>query len=207
MASTQDATARAQIRDCALRLFGERGPDAVTVRDIAACAGVSPGLVLHHFGSKQGLRDAVDAHVMTLFDDMLASAVEDPDALASGEPQVVKGVAELFASQIPKDSPIPPYLRRLLLSGDPVGRALFRQWFELSLTGTDAMGASANLRPAPDRDVMAAFLMVNDLAMILLHDHIADVIGTDPLTQDGMQRWASVAFDVYLHGAFTKEDS
>ncbi len=207
MASTQDATARAQIRDCALRLFGERGPDAVTVRDIAACAGVSPGLVLHHFGSKQGLRDAVDTHVETLFEDMLAHTVEEPDVFASGEPQALKSFAELLASQIPKDSPIPQYLRRLLLSGDPVGRALFRQWFELSLTATDAMDASGNLRPTPDRDAMTAFLMVNDLAMILLHDHIADVIGTDPLTQEGMQRWASVAFDVYLHGAFTKEDS
>ncbi|WP_291379765.1 TetR/AcrR family transcriptional regulator [Demequina sp.] len=207
MTSERDVTARAQIRNCALRLFGERGPDAVTVRDIAACAGVSPGLVLHHFGSKQGLRDAVDAHVMTLFDEMLAGAIEDPDAFASGEPQVVKGFAELFASQVPQDSPIPPYLRRLLLSGDPVGRTLFRQWFELSLTAMDAMGAGGNVRFTPDRDAMAAFLMVNDLAMILLHDHIADAIGTDPLTQEGMQRWAAVAFDVYLNGAFTKEDS
>lgn len=44
-------TARAVIRDEALRLFAERGPDDVTVRQIAA-AGVSPALVVHHFGSK-----------------------------------------------------------------------------------------------------------------------------------------------------------
>lgn len=207
MANTRDVTARAQIRDCALRLFGERGPDAVTIRDIAACAGVSPGLVLHHFGSKQGLRDAVDAHVLTLFDELVAGAVEDPDAFASGEPQAIKGFAELFISRVPQDSPIPPYLRRLLLSGDPVGRTLFRQWFELSLTAMDAMEGTRNLRPSDDREAMTAFMLVNDLAMILLHGHIADAIGTDPLTQEGMQRWASVAFDVYLNGAFTKEDS
>ncbi len=207
MVNESDTTARAQIRDCALRLFGERGPDAVTVRDIAACAGVSPGLVLHHFGSKQGLRDAVDAHVMTLFDEMLAGAVEDPDAFTSGEPQAVKGFAELFASQVPQDSPIPPYLRRLLLSGDPAGHTLFRQWFELSLTAMEAMEGTGNLRPTDDRDAMAAFLMVNDLAMILLHDHIAEAIGADPLSPEGMERWASTAFNVYLNGAFTKEDS
>jgi len=207
MASDRDTTARAQIRDCALKLFGERGLDAATVRDIAACAGVSPGLVLHHFGSKQGLREAVDAHVMSMFDAMLATALEDPDAFATGDTQTVGSFAELFAAVTPVDSPIPAYLQRLLLSGDPVGRQLFRQWFQLTQTAVDAMAANGNLRPTSDRDAMAAFLLVNDLAMILLHDHVADAIGTDPLSQEGMRRWASIAFDVYLHGAFTKEDS
>ena len=176
-------------------------------RDVTACAGVSPSLVLHHFGSKQGLRDAVDAHVMTISDELLAGAVQDPASFAAGAPQAVMGFAELLASRLTEDSPIPPYLRRLLVSGDPVGRTLFRQWFELSLTARDAVETSGNLRATPDRDTMAASLMVNGLATILLRDHIADAIGADPLTHGGMRRWAVVAFDVYLHGAFTKEDS
>lgn len=59
-----DRTARARIRDEALRLFGNHGPDAVTLRDIAAAAGVSPALVVRHYGSKDGLREAVDDHVV-----------------------------------------------------------------------------------------------------------------------------------------------
>jgi AcrR family transcriptional regulator len=55
-----DLTARAAIRNATLRLFADRGPDAVSVRAIASEAGVSPALVLHHFGSKAGLREAVD---------------------------------------------------------------------------------------------------------------------------------------------------
>jgi len=207
MASDRDTTAKAQIRDCALRFFAERGFDAVTVRDVAACAEVSPGLVLHHFGSKQGLREAVDAHVLTLFDAMLEKAMSAPAAFAAGEPQTVAGFADLFATQVPADSPIPLYIRRLLLSGDPVGKRLFRQWFELSLGAEDAMAANGNLKPVADREALAAFLLVNDLAMILLHDHIADVLGTDPLSREGMQRWAETVYSVYQHGAFTQEDS
>ncbi|MEP7368844.1 MAG: helix-turn-helix domain-containing protein, partial [Dermatophilaceae bacterium] len=61
-AGDPDLTARANIRNAALRLFADRGQDSVTVREIAAAAGVSPSLVVHHFGSKDGLRAAVDAH-------------------------------------------------------------------------------------------------------------------------------------------------
>jgi AcrR family transcriptional regulator len=43
-----------------LRLFGERGPDAVTIRDVATRAGVSPALVIRHYDSEGGLRAAVD---------------------------------------------------------------------------------------------------------------------------------------------------
>ena len=70
-------TARAVIRDEALRLFAARGPDAVTVRQIAAAAGVSPALVVHHFGSKEGLREVIDEHVLGLFEAMLGEMTAD----------------------------------------------------------------------------------------------------------------------------------
>ncbi|MFK4547934.1 AcrR family transcriptional regulator [Streptomyces tendae] len=40
---SEDRTTRAIIRDEALRLFADQGPDRVTVRQIATAAGVSPG--------------------------------------------------------------------------------------------------------------------------------------------------------------------
>src|ERR1017187_1218204 len=58
-----DRTSRAVIRDEALRLFAASGPDAVTIRDVARAAGVSPALVVRHYQSKDGLRGAVDDHV------------------------------------------------------------------------------------------------------------------------------------------------
>lgn len=49
-----------------MRLFAERGAAEVTIRDIAAGAGVSPSLVIHHYGSKEGLRAAVDERATAL---------------------------------------------------------------------------------------------------------------------------------------------
>ncbi len=46
---------RAAIIDEARRQFGERGYAGTTLRSVATGAGVDPKLVLHYFGSKQGL--------------------------------------------------------------------------------------------------------------------------------------------------------
>src|SRR3954453_251108 len=40
--------------------MAERGIEGATIREIAQAAGVSSGLLRHHFGSKEGLRDACD---------------------------------------------------------------------------------------------------------------------------------------------------
>ncbi|MDN3029014.1 helix-turn-helix domain containing protein [Streptomyces sp. S.PB5] len=59
-----DLTGRARLRQAALELFAERGFEATSPRAVAAAAGLSPALVTRHFGSKQGLRAAVDEHVL-----------------------------------------------------------------------------------------------------------------------------------------------
>src|SRR4029450_2363894 len=61
-----DTTGRARIRDPALEQFALHGFEGATIRDIAEAAGVSPGLVQHHFRSKEGLRRACDEAVLDL---------------------------------------------------------------------------------------------------------------------------------------------
>ena len=58
-----DLTARARIREAALRHFAEEGYERATIRGIARTAGVSPGLLRHHFGSKEDLRRGCDEYV------------------------------------------------------------------------------------------------------------------------------------------------
>ncbi len=196
-----DRTARAGIRDAAFRLFAERGPDAVTVREIAADAGVSPALVLHHYRSKEGLRAAVDTHAASVFDAMLEQLGADGmgEALAEG---ATGSLAEVFAAGFPPGSPLPAYLRRLLLGGDPAGADLVARWLDLSEALLEQLEGAGIARPATDRRVRAAFLLANDLAVLLLAPQLRQALGVDVLGPEGMQRWVAEATDVYARGAF-----
>jgi AcrR family transcriptional regulator len=197
-----DLTARASIRNAALRLFAERGADAVTVREIAKQAGVSPGLVVHHFGSKDGLRAEVDAYAGRAFDAILEALPTDElvDMLTGGA--VTGSLAEAFARGFPAGSPLPAYLRRLFLTNDPAAAALFGRWLAVTRQVLDGMVELGAARPSGDPEVRAAFLLVNDLALILLRNPIALAIGVDPLTPEGIDRWAREATVVYAEGAF-----
>jgi AcrR family transcriptional regulator len=156
-------------------------------------------LVLHHFGSKDGLRAAVDEHVLGLFDRMLGEMTGEHapdlyDQAASGS------VAEAIVKHLPTDSPVPEYLRRLLLADGEPGRELFRRLFALSATTLDELAAAGMAAPGADPPIRAAFLLVNDLAVLLLRNHLTEVLGVDPLSGPGMARWAGEVLAVYGAG-------
>jgi len=194
-----DRTARARIRDEALALFAERGPDAVTVRDIAAVAKVSPALVVRHYGSKDGLRTAVDDHVVQVLEILLAQATEPPvgDAL---DLAALPTLADMVARSLPAGSPIPAYLGRLLLTHGPVGSALFRKLYAVARDALEGMAGAGSADRGEDPAVRAAFLLANDLAVLILRTHLHDVLGVDPLSVAGTRRWGAEVLSIYHNG-------
>lgn len=191
-----DRTARARIRDEALRLFGERGPDAVTIRTIASAAGVSPALVVRHYESKDGLREAVDAHVSAVFEAMLAEIVDS----AGLTEERVPTLAEMVAARFSTDTAIPAYLGRLLVAEGATGAALFRRLYEVSVDALTRMTATGLARESPDPPVRAAVLLVNDLAVLILRERLREVLGVDPLSGAGMRRWGAEVMSIYRDG-------
>jgi AcrR family transcriptional regulator len=203
--SEDDLTARAAIRNAALGLFADDGPDAVSVRRIATTAGVSPALVLHHFGSKAGLREAVDRYVAGQLDELLTDdgAAEVADTFAHGAPA---SFAEIFARVFPPGSPVPAYLRRLLLAGDPAAVELFHRWHTASRRLMDELIESGVARESADPEVRAAFLLASDVALLLLRDPLTATLGFDPMSEDGLTRWAAEVADVLRTGVLLPPD-
>ncbi len=196
----RDLNAKAIIRNAALRLFAEFGPDRVTVREIATAADVSPALILHHFGSKDGLKAAVDAHVAGVFETML-DALPDP----LGESLIDPGstsLVEALAAGFPPDSPLPAYLSRLLLTNDPASLTLFRRWYAETIKVMGDLEAAGIARPAADASVRAAILLKNDLGLVLLRPFLEAVTGLDPLSQEGAAAYMKETVLLYTEGAF-----
>lgn len=171
----------------------------MTIRDVAASAGVSPALVIRHYGSKEGLRKAVDDHVAGVFEVMLAEATAPTGGLPFAD-EVVPSLTETVTARLPTGSAIPAYLGRMLLTGGSAGSALFARLFTVSRHAPTAMTRAGVTSAGSDPEVRAAFLLVNDLAVLILRDRIREVLGVDPLSADGMRRWGAEALAVCRDG-------
>jgi TetR/AcrR family transcriptional regulator, regulator of cefoperazone and chloramphenicol sensitivity len=194
MHSASDLTAAAAIRTAAMRLFAERGFAAVTVRDVAAAAGVSAPLVMHHYGSKEGLREAVDEHAWQVLErlfeilDVLGDRDEQDPSVAMSSP---------FADLLEHEPDVTTYLRRLLVDGGPRADRLFERLYRATLAAGERLRAAGVWREGADDEVLAAFLLVNDLGAVMLRDQVRAVLGLDPLAGAGLLRWSRTVLDVY----------
>jgi AcrR family transcriptional regulator len=68
----------------ALRLFGTKGFDGTSTREIAAEANANIGSIAYHFGGKEGLRAACAQHIvttMTTISSQVLAAAPNPSAL------------------------------------------------------------------------------------------------------------------------------
>jgi AcrR family transcriptional regulator len=194
--SAADRSTTAIIRDAAMELFAQRGASAVTVREIASAAGVSPGLVIHHFGSKDGLRAAVDRRAAEFVDSMLGELMRLEQEGGSAS------LAEVLAEGLAREPALTGYVRRLLLDGGDPADDLFQRLFATTLAGLRRLEAAGLVRAAGDERIRAAFLLANDLAVMLLRPQIVRAAGVDPLAGEGVARWAAEAVDVYTGGLF-----
>lgn len=185
----------------ATELFAEEGPDRVTIRAIAAAAEVSPALVIHHFASRAGLRQAVEQRVVASLE-VLITQLETPEPAAAAP-----SLGE-FVAQVAEDEPaVFAFFRRLLVEGGPSADAAFASLFvttKRTMAGLDSVGAT---QPTEDEDTRAAFLLANDLAVLLLRDRITQATGVDPLAGDGLHRWIDQVMAVYTHGIFRPPDT
>jgi len=137
--------------------------------------------------------------VLGLFEVMFGEMTADspPDLY---DPAASGSLAEAIVRHLPADSPVPAYLRRLLLADGAVGRELFRRLYRMSTALMDSLVRAGLASAGADPATRVAFLLANDLAVLLLREHLADVLGIDPLSGEGMTRWAREVLTIYAAG-------
>jgi AcrR family transcriptional regulator len=192
-----DLTASARIRGAAMRLFAERGFDATSIRDVAAEAGVSSSLVVHHFKTKAQLKQATDAWLISALTSLLAELLE------GGNTDLTETVGSL-GEILGEEPELMSYMRRMLVDGGEAASGLFHGLVEATATVLAAQEAAGIVRPSVDARTRAVFLIVNDLGAIILRDLVEQVIGVDPLGPAGLPQWGAVVMEVYTGGIYAQ---
>ena len=188
-----DLTAASRIRDAAIEQFGQHG-FGTGLRAIADTAGVSAALVIHHFGSKEGLRRACDDYVLELIAD------SKTEALQSMSP------ATWFAqlAEIESYAPVMAYLMRSLQSGGDLARALLQRMIDNAEGYIEEAVRAGNIKPSRDPKARAKFLAMNGgggfLLYLQMHDNPTDLAA---VLRDYGEDMMLPALELYTHGLMT----
>lgn len=194
-APNPDLTARARIRDAAVARYAREG-FGVGLRLIAEDAGVSAPLIVHHFGSKHGLRAECDAYVLGVIRE------SKERALVSGDAQDLL----LQLAAMDTYAPMVAYALRSLQAGGPLAHD-FVEHFVADAEGyiAEAVAAGA-MRPSRDEKARARYLTVSGMGALLLDMTLnppadpADVLGMLHAYRD---RMLLPAVELFTHGLMT----
>jgi AcrR family transcriptional regulator len=195
----EERSTAARIRDAAIECFATEGITGTTARKVAALAGVSPGSIINHFGSMDGLRRACDRYLVTFIRERKQQAMAagpNLDILAAlregGPPHLMAYLAEVLTD----DSAAVAELVDGMIADA-----------ELYL----AQGVeSGMLQPSADPYGRAVIMVLWSLGLLVMHHHVQRLLGTDMTDPDfasspAIGNYLTPIMEIYGAGVFTTE--
>jgi len=200
----QAEASRAHIAEVALQMFAEHGFTATSTRRIAERAGVSEGLVFHHFPTKVALLEASVGGRSVLSDRVVKLMHDGRDAPATEQIRLVaRGFVELLGTDR-----VETRLFRMLLSEsrtNDVLRETFHRTNERVITAIatylEARIAAGELRADLDPATAAQALLGAFLWFFVNHDHL----DRDPW-RERATAYADEVVELWLRGARSEPD-
>jgi AcrR family transcriptional regulator len=191
--ASDDRTAVARIRDAAIEQWGEHGFN-VGLRSIAESAGVSAALVIHHFGSKDGLRKACDDYIAEEIRTGKSASMQTTDP------------ADWFRqmAEIESYAPMMAYLVRSMQSGSELAKMLWQKMIDNGEAYLEEGVRSGLLKPSRDPRARARFLGLTGgggfFLFIQMHDTPTDLRA---VLRDYGEQMVLPALEVYTKGLMT----
>ena len=167
----------------------------MSLRTIAADAGVSAALIVHHFGDKAALRVACDEYVTAAFTDEEHELVDAPTA----------DRISAALNDLDRYGPYIDYLGRMLTDGSTAADRLF----DSILTGTravlDGQRAAGLLEPMSDPEMTTLLLALIGLGPVIMRNQITRVLGEDQLSTAGLLRTTLPTMELLTHGIYATD--
>lgn len=191
-----DLTAAARIRDAAVLRFAEFGFGS-PVRQIAEDAGVSAGLVIHHFGSKDNLRQACDEYVLAAIHDAKTDLVT-----GDGRGQLLQALAS-----VTDFAPLAGYALRSLTEGGQGARRFLDHFVDDIRAFLDAGVVAGTVKPSRDPAARARYLALQGLGVMLLELNLSGGLADLDEMAATVQRLTELtslpALELYTEGLLT----
>jgi AcrR family transcriptional regulator len=188
-----DRTAVARIRDAAIEQWGEHG-FAVGLRSVAEAAGVSAALVIHHFGSKDGLRKACDDYIAEEIRSGKSASMQTSDP------------ADWFRQMAEMESyaPMMAYLVRSMQSGSELAKLLWQRMIDNAEEYLEEGVRSGLLKPSRDPRARAKFLGLTGGGGFFLYIQMHDTpTNLRAVLRDYGEEMVLPALELYTEGLMT----
>ena len=159
-----EQVASERIRLVALDLFGRLGIDSVSMRQVAAAAGCTVGLVQHHFGTKDGLRVAVEEEIIEQFEFALS---QGPGDRATRDARVQAMLVE--------HPEIVDYLRRALLDQQGESAGILARLVVMSAGQVREMRESGHARTDTSAEDQVLRMLIRQFGVLFLEPMVAGI--------------------------------
>ncbi|MDT5210520.1 MAG: hypothetical protein QOF67_2935 [Mycobacterium sp.] len=188
-----------RIRTAAMRSFATYGASATSLRTVAEAAGVSVGLVQHHFVNKAGLVKAVDDYVLGVVIAVIAQPMSGPpaDSLNEMGNRVTQFVAE--------HTDILDYFGRALIDGSPLGVMIFDTLVHNGTARWHQRSERGETRPDVDLTWAAINSLVLALGTLILRPHVERHLPAPLSTPAQLERWEASVNILLREGLFPRQ--
>jgi AcrR family transcriptional regulator len=193
---SEDLTGQARIRNAAITEFAAQGFSRANVRAIAKAAGVSPALIIHHFGSKAGLQTVCDEYVLNA---LLQRARDEaqPDSVRNSMRDYMTNSSDLH-EQV-------QYMVRAINENSPSADKFVEALVEESEHYLNSGIADGSVRPTTDVRAMSVLTMLISLSLLTMPPAIARALGHESMNPEVMRRMAVPALELYTHGVYADD--
>ena len=185
-----------RIRTAALRSFATYGTSATSLRTVAEAAGVSVGLVQHHFANKAGLVKSVEDHALGVVIAAIAAPIPEPPADSLDE------MGKRVTRMISEHPDVVDYVGRALIDGSPLGTTIFDTLMAFGITRWKQRDERGETRPDVDLTWAAINSLVLALGTMILRTHVERHLPGSLTAPNHLERWQASVNTLLRDGLF-----
>lgn len=188
---------RAQLIEVATNAFARDGFATTSLRSIAKEAGVSPALVVHHFGSREKLVEECIIKNLGLWVSEKQQFVDVSLSTALGQ----------WQSSIDKHGSKLQFFRQVLLFGGEPANILFSRMVQEASMMIEAQIEKGQVRKVENRADLALLMTLHGLAPLLMQEQVNNHLGGSFMEPELGARLAGANLEIYRKGIYKSSEA